>query len=80
MGTITTQILMNPFLVFGVPVVASTILLSGAITSVYLLEDGTSKYLLEDGTSNYLLEGGGDREVGDIVLISPGGDKILRSE
>jgi len=80
MGTVTTQILMNPFLVFGAaPAPATFILRSEAGASLYLLEDGTSNYLLEDGTSKYQLETGGGG--GGNILRSPSdGSKIERSD
>jgi len=78
MAVITTQILMNPFLVFGgAPAPATFILRSGG-SDLYLLENGTDKYLLEGGTDRYELEsstGGGN------ILRSPSdGSKIERSD
>jgi len=80
MAVVTTQILMNPFLVFGgAPAPATFILRSAPAASLYLLEDGTSKYLLEDGTSKYQLESGGGGTSN--ILRSPSdGSKIERSD
>jgi len=77
--SVNLQILMNPFVVFGAPVAASTILRSGGADAAYQIETTTGNYQLEGSTGVYLLEsaGGGG---GDILRSGGGGGSILRSE
>ena len=80
MAVVTTQILMNPFLVFGgAPAPATFILRSGVGSEYYQLEDGTGNYVLEDGTGNYELESSGGA-AGNILRSPDDGSKIERSD
>jgi len=77
MGVVNTQILMNPFVVFGVPVAASVILRSGG-NAAYQIETTTGNYQLEGSTGVYLLEAAAGG--GNILRSGGGGGDILRSE
>ncbi len=77
MAVITTQFLMNPFLVFGGPPPAATFILRSGGADAYLLES-TGRYLLDDVSGIYELES----STGAVnILRSPDdGSKIERSD
>ena len=78
--SVTTQIMMNPFLVFGGAPPASLILRSPSDGSNILRSGGIVTYLLETGgTDDYLLETGDRYLLEASIDVSPT-DKIERSE